>query len=210
MATERSRSPRDRGALRHPRRGGSGRSSGESARRRQRPPRRSARGSCRRGCGRADGYPRAAAGPCLRFRSLVAATWGPPSSALSAGASTFPAGTRARLILVGASGGKIDQKHPTIAQPLRPTVFGRQILSQNVPGFAQSRRTRRQEVQTGWRCVAEKADHLHRLSMPSSDDLSRLLPRWVVEHKTSCDRRCRDETAFVPATQGYRLRAILS
>ena len=32
-------------------------------------------------------------------------------------------------------------------------------------------------------------------------DLSRLLPRWVVEHKTSGDRRCRDETAFVPAKQ---------
>jgi hypothetical protein len=32
-------------------------------------------------------------------------------------------------------------------------------------------------------------------------DLSRLLPRWVVEHKTSGDRRCGDETAFVPAKQ---------
>src|SRR6267378_424771 len=32
-------------------------------------------------------------------------------------------------------------------------------------------------------------------------DLSRLLPRWVVEHKTSGDRRCRDETAFIPAKQ---------
>jgi hypothetical protein len=32
-------------------------------------------------------------------------------------------------------------------------------------------------------------------------DLSRLLPRWVVEHKTSGERRCRDETAFVPAKQ---------
>src|SRR6266481_10137751 len=26
-------------------------------------------------------------------------------------------------------------------------------------------------------------------------------PRWVVEHKTSGDRRCREETAFVPAKQ---------